>query len=87
MNVMVIVKNLILFQNVKENYFISILDSTSPLPKKSIEISIKFKFNEWVYGWYIKEDILAKNIDYTIAYLAKISFHVDILYVEINLNL
>ena len=39
-----------LFQKVKENYFISILDSTSPLPKKSIEISTKFKFNERVYG-------------------------------------
>ena len=50
MNIMIIVnhlrKILILFQKVKENYFISILDSTSPLPKKSIEISIKFKFNE-----------------------------------------
>jgi len=53
MNVIVIInhlfKILILFQNVKEKYFISILYLTSPLPKKkSIEISTKFKFN--VYG-------------------------------------
>ena len=40
MNVIVIVnhlsKILILFQNVKENYFISILYLTSPLPKKNL---------------------------------------------------
>ena len=40
MNVMVIVnhlsKILILFQNVKENYFISILYLTSPLPEKNL---------------------------------------------------
>jgi len=29
-------KILILFQKEKENYFISILDSTSPLPKKNL---------------------------------------------------
>ena len=39
-------KILILFQKVKENYFIFILDLISPLPKKSIKISTKFKFNE-----------------------------------------
>jgi len=73
-------KILILFQKIKENYLISILDSISRLPKKSIEISIKFKFNEWVYAWNIKKDILTKNINYKITHLIKILFHTDILY-------
>ena len=73
-------KILILFQKIKENYLISILDSISRLPKKSIEISIKFKFNEWVYAWNIKKDILTKNVNYKIIHLVKILFHVDILY-------
>ena len=73
-------KILILFQKFQENYLISILDSITHLLKKSIEISTKFKFNEWVYAWNIKKDILTKNVNYKIIHLVKILFHVDILY-------
>ena len=73
-------KILILFQKFQENYLISILDSITHLLKKSIEISTKFKFNEWVYAWNIKKDILTKNINYKITHLIKILFHTDILY-------